>query len=410
MSNSSLTRTLTAAGLFSLGGVFGVFVVQHNSPDHADVISAVSARQADYVVHISVDALHAGAVAAWGPKEVPNFWRFRTEGAWTDNARTDFSTTVTSPSHATILTGRPVHNWPRYAGHLWGENSASDPVAYWRLTLHQPHIVGQYYNGHQWTAQPSKTTYQYVSSTFDVVHDAGLKTGLFSGKARLFLEKFSVDAAHSDNGTNKVDVAQIPAEGPSGPGILVDAWAREMATTRPIVYSFFNLSYTDETVHATGCNLTPNNNSGTYMFAVKVVDGALGRIFRVIAGDSRFAGRTAIILTADHGCRPGTTEHGKVDDVNDYTVPFYVWGPGAKHGANLYSLNPQYQDPGTSRVDYSRFVQPIRNGDGANLAMAFLGLTSIPGSSMNRDQTLTAGDGGVTRWTSSWKRYLLHQE
>ncbi len=42
------------------------------------------------------------------PGEAPNFKRFEDEGAWTINARADYSFTNTLPNHTTILTGRPV--------------------------------------------------------------------------------------------------------------------------------------------------------------------------------------------------------------------------------------------------------------------------------------------------------------
>ena len=40
--------------------------------------------------------------------ELPNFRRFQTGGAWTNNARNDDDVTVTLPNHTTMMTGRSV--------------------------------------------------------------------------------------------------------------------------------------------------------------------------------------------------------------------------------------------------------------------------------------------------------------
>ncbi len=71
---------------------------------------------------------------------------------------------------------------------------------------------------------------------------------------------------------------------------------------------------------------------------------------------------------------------------SNYRVPFIVWGPGIDQ-ANLYAINPTYQNPGKRRPNY-RGDQPIRNGDLANLSADLLGLDAVPGSRFNRDQTL----------------------
>ena len=63
--------------------------------------------QVDHVIHISVDGLRGSVIEQMGPANLPNFYRVRAEGAYTDNARTLFENTVTMPNHIAMLTGRP---------------------------------------------------------------------------------------------------------------------------------------------------------------------------------------------------------------------------------------------------------------------------------------------------------------
>lgn len=315
----------------------------------------------EHVIHVSVDGLRPDAITNHGAANVPNFYRMRTQGAFTDNARTDYDYTVTLPSHVTQLTGRPVVG---AAGHNWTSNS--DPAA--GETLH--------------TKKGS-----YVAGVCDVAHDNGLRTGVYASKTKFSLFDTSwnatngaSDATGPDNGRDKVDIYRYN----SNTATLTNQFLADMAAA-PFSYAFLHLTDPDTVGHSSGWWTSPTNTA--YMNIIKVMDQRLGEIFNLIDTDARFRGNTVVIVTADHGGIAG--DHSSASVRENYTIPFYVWGAGVAPGADLYALNRSVRlDPGTGRPTYAAPLQPIRNGEAANLALDLLGLGPVPGSSMNSLQDL----------------------
>jgi predicted AlkP superfamily pyrophosphatase or phosphodiesterase len=329
-------------------------------------VAGAAEPAAQFVIQISVDGLNPTHLATLlDAGELPTFARLQSEGAWTHNARTDFDYTNTLPNHTCMVTGRPVKDRAAepaaIAGHMWNFNS--DPG---ERNLHT-------------------VRHDYVKSTFDVAHDNGLRTALFASKSKFLLYDLSYnertgapDTDGDDNGRDKIDVYYKVSVTPLMTSRFIDEMKKD-----PIHYSFVHYRDTDTSGHAKGWG------SPEYNAALKLVDRQLGEILELVTTDERFKDKTTIILSADHG---GTGRgHGISTNPLNYTIPFYVWGAGAEEGKNLYALNSGTRgDPRSTRPDYTGApLQPIRNGDGGNLALQLLGLGPIPGSVINAAQDLS---------------------
>jgi Type I phosphodiesterase / nucleotide pyrophosphatase len=320
-----------------------------------------SASAADFVIQISVDGLRPDYMqTVINAGNAPNFKRFQTEGAWTNNARTDYTHTITLPNHTSMLTGRPVSlpaGAPNTTHHGYTDNGDPAPST----TLHN-------------FTNPD----YYKASTFDVVHDAGLSTALFASKNKFIIYDQSYNAttgAEHVNGRDKIDKYFGPEDTATMQGqLLADLAANHFN------YTFLHYADTDDAGHGSGWGTPAWNN------ALITIDGYLGQLFNLVESDGMLAGQTAIILSADHG---GTgTGHSTATAATNYTIPFFAWGAGVGHG-DLYAINSATRvNPGTSRPDYNAIGQPIRNGDGGNLALSLLGLDPIPGSLINAAQNL----------------------
>lgn len=310
------------------------------------------AGNTDYVIQISVDGLgssYASTFIANNPGS--NLARFVNQGAYTNNARNDYDITVTLPNHTTMVTGRGIQGT---AGHNWTLNS--DPSS----------VIGN----SLYSIQNNKGS--YISSVFDAAHDAGLSTGVYASKSKfvLFPQSYGFPGATG---------SKIDAYLNSSSAAITTALINRMSTS-PLNYAFVHYENPDGAGHGSGWGST------TYYNAIGTVDGYLGQIFNLIDTNTTLNGHTSVILTADHG--GSGFDHSDASLALDYTIPFYVWGADVTAG-DLYAMNAATRlDPGTGRPLYSAPVQPIRNGDGANLALELLGSGPISGSTLNAAQDL----------------------
>ncbi len=337
------------------------------------LVSAAASFGAEQVIHISVDGLNATMMQQLIDEgRAPNFKRFQEEGVWTTNARTDYTHTNTLPNHTCMFTGRPVgqpDGMPDTVHHGCTINDAAGRGG----TLHNQ----------------GNPNLKYIASVFDVVHDAGLSTGLYAAKDKFELYDKSYDeasGAEHEHGRDKIDVFFTEDDGPPFLSQSVNERFLDDMAKRHFNYVFVHYRDPDTIGHALGWG------SGGWFYALSNVDAYLGKVFRLVDRDPKLAGRTAIILTTDHGGigygHSDATKH------ENSTIPVMAWGAGVGRG-DLYAINRDTRtDPGTERVDYAAEHQPIRNGDTGDLALSLLGLGPIPGSLINAKQDLLVATPG----------------
>ena len=340
-----------ARGVLALACLFGA--------GHAATVS--------HVVHMSLDGLGAKYLEFYvtnAPDQFPNFVRLMNEGAFTMNARCDYDFSETVPNHATMFTARPVSrpaDAPATAHHGYSNNfpGAND-------TFHNS----------------GNSNVAYKASFFDVAHDHGLATALYTGKTRLAIcdrsyNEFNgaFDLFGEDDGRDKIDFAAIADISGASISNEVNELVANLSSAEPKQYSFIHIAEPDLTGHASGWG------SANWSNAVRLVDFQVGRVLDAIRANPLLDGKTAVIIAADHG-GGGVIPNAHTESyhIMNYTIPFFLWGPEVTPGADLYSLFTNRGDPGTNRADYAVTPQPIRGGDGGNLALALLGLPPIPDS------------------------------
>ena len=336
--------------------------VAASHPSGAQVMATTAATAApsddhiNFVLAISIDGLNPDAIRQLGPEGAPNLYRLISEGASTLNARTALESTSTLPNHTGMLTSRRVDE--RRGGH------------------------GVDFNDDESKTTVDRAAGRYIPSIFDVVHDRGRRTALYTSKDKFALYNRSwnrrhgaVDTVGRDNGRDKIDSFTYLGDEDA----LVDLILADLSDgAAPL--TFAHLSSTDKVGHASGYM------SDLYVNQVAAVDARVGRLLELVDATPVLRQHLAVILTSDHGGL--RTSHSEASAPVSYTIPFMVWGSGVTAGADLYATNPAYANPGATRPSYAADPPPVRNAVLGNLAADLLDLPRIPGSQLNREQNL----------------------
>lgn len=320
--------------------------VEETSPKPASPVVVKTAREPAprVVVAISVDGLNPTAITRLGKTGAPALHRMIEQGTGTLNARSARELTRTLPNHTGMLTGRRISGT---SGHHVTVN-------------HDPGTTLARVNG------------RYVPGIFDVAHDHGLSTALYTSKSKFrFFDRSwgptygRADTVGVNNGRDKIDAFVL-----GRPTIAASALLRNLSSSNPHNLQFWHISLPDAVGHEHGFM------SAAYLRAIRSTNYLLGRFFLTLRDHPATRARTSVILTADHGGLGAS--HSDPRKVANFRIPFYTWGRGVTRGPRLYTANPGRYYPGTRRVGYSG-AQPIRNMDAANTALRLLGLPSLAG-------------------------------
>lgn len=316
------------------------------------------------VLVLDVEGLSSRSLRRASATRAPNLYRMMSEGASTFNARTAVERTTLLPNSVGMLTGRRVT--AAEGGH--GVTSDIDRGATVRS------LAGR-----------------YVSSVYDVVHNFGRGTALFSSKPRMALVARSWDEANGgldpygeDDGSAKISRVVETTNDRQ----LITRLNRTLSRSSS-AFTLAHLSMLADSGREYGWG------RARYFATLTEVDSLIGTVLDTIEAKSALRENTLVLLTAAGG---GVgTDPSDATRPNNYTVPFVAWGADVVAGADLYAINPAYTDPGRAQPAYTE-PQPIRSGIVANLATAALGLPALPGSLLKANQqfNIFIGEDPVT--------------
>lgn len=317
---------------------------------NAEANTAVD-QKVSHVVIISVDGLRPDAITVLGKQYAPSFYYLMSNGAFTLNARTDPDWTITMPNHVSMLTGRGVMG-PQ--GHGYTDN---------RQVNKSIHDNKGY----------------YVSSVFDVVKLNHGTSAFIATKEKFNVFINSYAKADDVHPYSRIDRYWIV----DNDDRAVREFLKMMRESMPTL-TFLHLSLPDKTGHAQGWDL---HTGSRYLNAVMVIDRLLNKIIKAIENNLRLVNSTVVILTSDHG--GSVMNHQDHTKKEHFRIPFIIWGKGVARGVDLYKINTAIrQDPLDKQLSFDVAGQPIRNADAANLALSFLGLTPIQGSTVGNPEVI----------------------
>ncbi len=322
----------------------------------------------EHVILISVDGLRPEAMLPPLVDQHPAMKQL-TQGAWTAQARCDPDISITLPNHIDMITGRLVAG---KLGHGWVGNT-DPPSRTMGGTLHLK-------NG------------QYISSVFDVAHDAGVQTAMISGKWKfvLFEQSYGEDAGGPDDfapnyGKDKIDCFVCSPKSMDQVQQLA-AFIQGASDRQKKTFTFLHLALPDFVGHASGWDLS---DGSPYRQALIDIDHALGAILSKINNSPTLKDRVAIVLTADHGGGVPFVSHLDPEAPVNFTIPFVVWSGMNQTPMDLYSINTTSRHcPAVNERFSDNPLPPIRNADAGNTCLMLLGLPAIPGSTVNARQDL----------------------
>ncbi|TQL69623.1 type I phosphodiesterase/nucleotide pyrophosphatase [Nocardioides albertanoniae] len=330
---------IVSVGIFVVVALVVALVALSGRDDGAERKPAQAHRK---VLAISIDGFNPDALTKLGAAKTPNIHRLIDEGASTLNARTAYEKNITLPNHTGMVTSDPIDTDNGGHGVTWNVGDPNRSIA--------------------------KSGGKDEQSVFTTAHEAGLSTGVFVTK-----QKFELWQRAWEDDIDTFEAVDDHTD-------LVPQATDDLADEQRDL-TFVHLSLPDVAGHESG-GMSPD-----YLAAVEESDAQVGEFLDVIDADAELKKNLDVILTADHGFKPGVTNHSEKVYEN-YRIPFIVWGPDAGAGTDLYDLNSDdYRDPGKGRPGYDG-TQPVRNADLGNLALDLLGLGPIPTSDIGKDQTL----------------------